>query len=39
MSVKTMRRDTFGCCNGKVAVLYTRNIIEGFELYRAVIPK
>jgi membrane-bound lytic murein transglycosylase F len=28
-----------GYCNGKVAVLYTRNIIDRYQLYREVIPK
>ncbi len=30
---------TLGYCNGKVAVLYTRNIIDRYQLYREVIPK
>jgi membrane-bound lytic murein transglycosylase F len=30
---------TLGYCNGQLAVLYTRNIIERYRLYREVIPK
>jgi hypothetical protein len=30
---------TLGYCNGKVAVFYTKNIIDRFEMYRAVIPE
>lgn len=30
---------TLGYCNGKIAVLYTRNIIDRYDLYRAVIPE